>query len=299
MTIFDVYSGSHGSAGSPLRFPEAKADGVRGIVVKSTQGVGYVNPFAEGDLADAQAAGIATATYHYAGNPDGSFGTPAQEAEFAKANGHGRFVWLDLEQLKNETFAQTGAWAQAFFDAIGAAAGLYSDRSYLSNLPGAPWGRPLWIADPGDVDRPAEAVMVQTGTKAVSWAPALLDVDEWVGTEEQFHACFTAATAGPVPSAPAKEPAPAPRPVTDSPGRPPAPVPPPPLPVLKLGAAGGAVTSVQALLKAKGQPAVQLDGLYGGATMGAVIDYQRFLKLEVDGIVGPQTWGALLLLPLE
>ena len=39
--------------------------------------------------------------------------------------------------------------------------------------------------------------------------------------------------------------------------------------------------------------AVQIDGVYGGATARAVREYQSHTGLPSDGIVGPQTWHSI------
>ena len=41
------------------------------------------------------------------------------------------------------------------------------------------------------------------------------------------------------------------------------------------------------------RPPLAVDGSFGFLTRNAVIDYQYWNGLQVDGIVGPQTWGSL------
>lgn len=64
---------------------------------------------------------------------------------------------------------------------------------------------------------------------------------------------------------------------------------PPPAPsyLLLLGSHGRAVTRVQHALH------IRASGRYTSATRRAVIAFQRRKRLEIDGIVGPQTWDAL------
>jgi peptidoglycan hydrolase-like protein with peptidoglycan-binding domain len=57
--------------------------------------------------------------------------------------------------------------------------------------------------------------------------------------------------------------------------------------LLLLGSHGRAVARVQHALH------VRANGRYSAATRRAVIAFQRRKRLEVDGIVGPQTWDAL------
>lgn len=75
--------------------------------------------------------------------------------------------------------------------------------------------------------------------------------------------------------------------------------PPPPIPgrddqqrpTLRRGATGPLVRQLQgALPPVMGAPAVQVDGVFGGATEAAVRAFQRAHNLVPDGIVGPATW---------
>jgi peptidoglycan hydrolase-like protein with peptidoglycan-binding domain len=65
--------------------------------------------------------------------------------------------------------------------------------------------------------------------------------------------------------------------------------------VLELEARGDAVRRLQILLNDALRPGPQLrvDGHFGGKTEAAVIELQTRKKLEVDGVVGAQTWAAL------
>ncbi len=64
--------------------------------------------------------------------------------------------------------------------------------------------------------------------------------------------------------------------------------------VLKLGSEGLAVRTLQDLLKAHGLPATgPSDGIFGHATEASVLTFQQQHGLDVDGIVGPNTWNAL------
>lgn len=72
------------------------------------------------------------------------------------------------------------------------------------------------------------------------------------------------------------------------------------MPTLNMGSTGLAVAYCQNLLNARGATQIPLwvDGMFGPKTLAAVRHFQlmrRILNKEmvVDGIVGPQTWGAL------
>lgn len=69
-------------------------------------------------------------------------------------------------------------------------------------------------------------------------------------------------------------------------------------PVLQLGSQGKDVEELQRLLKerlpgAAGFHGLATDGVFGSETLAAVRDFQSFVFLAVDGIVGPKTWKAL------
>lgn len=66
------------------------------------------------------------------------------------------------------------------------------------------------------------------------------------------------------------------------------------LAVLARGSEDDAVTRLQALLNVAGGAGLAEDGIFGPLTEAAVRDFQASHALIVDGIVGPQTWTALL-----
>lgn len=65
--------------------------------------------------------------------------------------------------------------------------------------------------------------------------------------------------------------------------------------ILKMGAAGPLVASLQRTLNARVTPSPELtdDGDFGPMTESAVIAFQKAKGLEPSGIVGPETWEAL------
>lgn len=69
--------------------------------------------------------------------------------------------------------------------------------------------------------------------------------------------------------------------------------PPPSRPTIREGDEGAAVTEAQQLLNAKGF-ACDVDGIFGPRTAQAVVGFQNANGLTADGIVGPNTWAALL-----
>lgn len=68
------------------------------------------------------------------------------------------------------------------------------------------------------------------------------------------------------------------------------------LPMLQSGAVGECVRAAQLLLIGRGYTcgSYGADGEFGNATKAATVNFQRAHDLEVDGIIGSQTWAALL-----
>ena len=64
-------------------------------------------------------------------------------------------------------------------------------------------------------------------------------------------------------------------------------------PTLRQGASGSAVKTLQAGLAAQRLDPGPIDGYFGPLTDAAVRAFQGARRLQVDGIVGPQTWAAL------
>lgn len=66
------------------------------------------------------------------------------------------------------------------------------------------------------------------------------------------------------------------------------------LTVLRKGAKGEEVKTLQRLLTALGYPCGAADGIFGSNTLAGVRSFQAAEKLAVDGVVGKNTWDALL-----
>lgn len=65
------------------------------------------------------------------------------------------------------------------------------------------------------------------------------------------------------------------------------------LPKLSKGSNSGYVKTLQILLNKYNDAGLDEDGGFGQLTYNAVIEYQRSRSLDVDGVVGTQTWGQL------
>jgi peptidoglycan hydrolase-like protein with peptidoglycan-binding domain len=71
------------------------------------------------------------------------------------------------------------------------------------------------------------------------------------------------------------------------------------LPVLRRGSTGDAVRRLQrSLVIGELLPNTGIDGSFGPATEQAVRSFQQAVGIDVDGIVGPQTWARLPATPV-
>ncbi len=68
----------------------------------------------------------------------------------------------------------------------------------------------------------------------------------------------------------------------------------PPYPLLRQGSTGTYVTFLQRLLESNLAPVGTIDGIFGAQTRSAVTTFQQNNSLSADGIVGQNTWNALV-----
>jgi lysozyme len=197
---------------------QLKAAGVAGVVLKATDGTGYVDPTfaARRDLYGA--AGLAVGAYHFA-----ELGDPIVEADhFAAVLGGmrpGEFVGLDMERAGGDPVA----FSVAFLDRLGTHfAGEvrleYLNKSFLAAhdwSPVAARGVELWLADYNGTQTTAGSPAGAFGTVTLKQysdkgrvAGFVLDVDWLPGQLSDL-------TGGGVAPAPQPQPAPQPAPAFD------------------------------------------------------------------------------------
>ena len=148
----DVSSHQHPN-GAHIDWPAVAADDVHFVIIKATEGVGYLNPYFGGDWLAAKANGLVRGAYHYA-LPSATSAT--DEADYFVDNvGHllepGDLVALDFEDPKaSGNLADWAlAWLVAVEHQIGFAPLFYSypnylDTRHLHDERLAPFG--LWYA---------------------------------------------------------------------------------------------------------------------------------------------------------
>jgi lysozyme len=300
----DVSSWQH-PGGAVIDWHAVKEAGYDGVWIKCTQGVTYVNPYFHADAADALAAGLVVGAYHFA---EPWHNTAEAEAAYALAACQGVALdlglALDLEQINTLQPHEAGTWAQTFLATVAAhhtLAPLYTDQWLYGQMPGAPFGFPLWIADPsGTFDGTWWAK--QTGKDTVSGVAGLVDQDT-IANVRGVNPGGTAAPPVVVPpstggGSTATPPGATPGPTTG--GLLDVNVPELSVTAPGPGVASGAVRALQALLSVKFGANLGpsgIDGHFGPVTENAV----RWVQGEAhgaagpsDGVVGPLTWSYLI-----
>lgn len=108
LKVVDVYSGS------PRSY--AQATDADAVIVKATQGTGYINPFADIDYQTAKRNGKLLGVYHYAAGGD-----PVAEAQYFYNNVKGyvgeAILGLDWEKGQNAAWGDTN-WSRRFVDEV-------------------------------------------------------------------------------------------------------------------------------------------------------------------------------------
>lgn len=172
-----------------IDWKKVAADGVKGVFIKATEGVGYTDPLFRKNVQGAAIAGLKVGFYHFA-HPDNS---PTAEAKYFTDVVKGLkadfpFV-LDLEQTKMKTAAQLTEFAVAWLTEVERQTGhrvmLYTGASFARSYLGkalAKW--PLWVAHYG-VNQPMSnttwdrwAVFQYTSTGKVNGITGNVDMNE-------------------------------------------------------------------------------------------------------------------------
>lgn len=230
--------------------------------IKISQGTGYINPTAAGDIAGARANGMAVGGYLF---DEGLAPVGAEEATF-------RQYWLDLPQADDFEMPE-GLSAAEYSAHCGALVAV--DRAALEYLnqsevkEGFP-ANALWLADynnqPGSAAFPC-LVHQYADAGVITGTAGTFDLNCWLGTEAQFSTYFHAAPPPRIPPFPGR--------VLTQP------------PVMS----GQDVRTWQTQMAARGWK-LTVDGSYGPASEQVCKEFQTEKRLTVDGKVGPVTWSA-------
>lgn len=126
----------------------AGIDGIDAVIVKATQGTGYINPKCDAQYQLAKKKGRLLGVYHYAGGGD-----PVAEADYFIKNIQGYIheavLCLDWEAGQNASWGNT-AWCRAFvnrvFEKTGVWCLIYIQASAVQQAANCANDCPLWIA---------------------------------------------------------------------------------------------------------------------------------------------------------
>lgn len=180
LKAIDVSAWQHPN-GAAIDWPQVRASGVTGVVIKATQGVWYRNPDFHADAAAAAAAGLVVGAYHFAGVlHDGA----AQEAAYFHAAVQGVACplgyWLDLETTGGLAWFDLGAWMDEWLTAVHTPvtpAGAYLNLDFANQLLTVHPVPRLWLANPSGDANPYAPFMIQTGTGPVAGIVGAVDLD--------------------------------------------------------------------------------------------------------------------------
>lgn len=270
------------------------------VIIKATQGDSYTNPYYKGWLAQAKATSKLPVWYHFLTTS----ASPAAQAAHIKAN-IGDLSLPGMADFEPTTGSQpTLPFLIAFIDAC-LAIDLRLKLSYLPRWYWSKLGSPslnslssrgiriVSSAYPGATGTGPNQYAADGGDEGEGWAPYLAGFEPpliWQFTDDAQEggqkvdynaykgtlADLAAFLDEPVPG-----------------GTPTPPPPSNPYPQIEKGSRGDAVVTLQRLLNKHGY-GLRIDGDFGPLTDKAVRAYQFAHSLQVDGQVGPQTWGSLL-----
>ncbi|MDQ1680415.1 MAG: lysozyme [Frankiaceae bacterium] len=219
----DISSWQH-VGGHSINWQSVRAAGHSFVIVKATEGTGYVNPYFAGDSLDAQRAGLVRAAYHYARPARPVVTDAVAEAQYFVATagtlaGPGVLPpVLDLEETgglgASDLIQWTKSWLATVQQLTGRAPMIYTYRYFWANdMSGtsAFTGYPLWLADynstfGGTVGGwPSWAIWQYTAGAAVPGVYGNVDMNRFNGTSAQL---LSLANGAPVPPPAVTVPAP-------------------------------------------------------------------------------------------
>jgi len=178
--VIDLSSNNHPN-NAPINWTAVRGAGVTTVIVKATEGTGYVNPFYSADMAGAISVGMDVLAYHFAGTGD-----PATEARFF-ASIAGRYARiLDVETVKNvpwdRTFLQTLGWTFDQCMTYGSASTLVDFYQQLPSM--------AWPAAYGQL-YPGWGVLWQfTDAAQIPGITGPVDENQWHGSQIQYDTLF-------------------------------------------------------------------------------------------------------------
>lgn len=175
--MIDISANNHPDD-KPIDWAKVKAGGTDAVMIKATEGVGYINPWLGRDAQAAYAANLAVGYYHFA-RPASSRALMQAAAALEAIHGLPRTLGLalDLEVTDGMSWDALATWALAFHTnarKVVTHSPLYVNDNFLNNMPGAPWGERLWLAQTA---RPRREVWAWQTTTPIEIAGIVGPVD--------------------------------------------------------------------------------------------------------------------------
>ncbi|MGA5418475.1 GH25 family lysozyme [Streptomyces pseudogriseolus] len=294
------------SGGKPIDWNQVRSSGQDLAFVKATEGADWQDPWCTLDLRGVRQAGLPHGPYHFYSRTPGAdqarnFVSTVKAAGYmGKAAGELPPV-LDLEQQQGRCPANFGiADVRAFLTTVTSHLGVkpivYTTKSFVDACMGGDGsvlaGHVMWQPRyKSDSNEPALMPGAGQGWKIWQYAetgsvPGVpsaghVDLNVFRGSlAELRQLAHLGGSEGRNTTSPTSRPPAAQAPVTGA-------------PVLTARSRGTDVVTAQQLLNAAGARR-DTDGIYGRATEAAVESFQTARGLEADGLIGPKTWGALI-----
>ena len=191
---------------------DADCEGIEFAFIKATQSggdTGYQNPYAIQQAAKLRQHGVNVGFYHFY---DPKVSVLDQLHDFQRYVGALGGTKLPLA-IDSETLAP-GGWPTLANDMVDFCMNveswsvpipnpksiIYTSVSFARSLPGWPWGRWVWLADPSNAGPTLPRLILQTAPRAVSGTdPKVVDPDVFVGSEAQWATFIGGSPATPQP----------------------------------------------------------------------------------------------------
>lgn len=177
----DVSAWQH-PAGEAIDWHQVELAGYRRVWIKATEGLDYVNEYCAMDAHGARAAGIANGFYHVL-DPAQSAAAQAEATMKAIESLPRDFgVAVDLEPTYGTDWSLWEQSARAYLGALPESVErkwVYCDTWFRQNMPGAPWGYELWLAQWDSRPRIDVGCWQSSSDSEVPGVPSTVDVDWW------------------------------------------------------------------------------------------------------------------------
>jgi len=176
----------------------ADCAGIEFAYVKVTQGSSYQNPDAAQQAAALRAAGVKVGFYHFVTVTDSVADQLENFAQMAAALGGS-----DLPPAQDSETTDPAGWPMLAKIMVGIAVGIeawghpvpnvesvvYVNLSFYNALPGFPWGRSVWLADPNPGAPHRPCLILQGAPRAISSTDLkVVDPDTFMGSEAEWEA---------------------------------------------------------------------------------------------------------------